>query len=1422
VTDWGQWLPGLGSDDEDDPVKKALRALGLGPAAGAEPAPSYNDVGVADIRAPQGTTAGGTQQQPIGVDPRGADTGPWEQPYPGTVTPIRNPDGSVTTERSITVTEPDLNRGAATNIPTVWGGQVVPDDTAVQNAVYSRRGFPSYGSIDDAVSAAEQRSRDLGAGQATSVGGAEVPPDVLQQPSEPRWSLPDVASPVWGVLGSAGSAIGRGIQGVTDQIGANMAGNRAAVEDANAGQSGGVDFGTGASRVGSAVATGLAEGGPAEAGRVLAEEGPYLAGMRPPETPMEVAYAAMPAPARLGKAVEDVASAYGAGAGRRAAAELGLSEDPTIGGMVSPQDVAAFAGGALTDPLTYVGGGRANAAIEAAQGGLIRAAAGPIRGAARRVGEGLAGNAERVAAADARMAAEGGTQLAGMLGAVPEEARPLYQPTPPGGALRRYHGTASAFDAADPGSFNEQGLYGPGYYTTSDPRVASSYGAGRATHADFLTEEIADAERQIAYHREQMAKPSEERLVRSAGYYEGKIAEQEARMSDLRAELPNAGPNVRAVDVPPEVRLLDVDAPLTGRDLDAVDAALAPLRRSESPTSRAIAREFDDEIARLGDDLARRRTSGQAPLEAQALYDALSGAAERVPDMGRGLATEVLERAGWDGIAHKGGQRVPMLDAAGTPIEHDVTVVFPGSVNKVRNAFSGTYGGATLGTLPPGASPDRLAGVNRVLSQGLASTFSGGIGAQVNEQMNPDDPYARLRGFAAGALVPPLAARGGMALARRAGRSTELGDAARIALGDVPPSKIRRPELPGLESLPARGVGEVPLAASPGDAAARAEMRAGSTALPGLEGLAAERFAPVRAAVPGATPSEAAAALSEMRAGGAAELPSMPPPKGPSFWEWLKKIGYTGLIGPSSAAGQTVGGLMQAGLGTEKAVARAIAEGRPGSAPRIVGSALGAVPEGFRSLFEVMRGGQAPAGISDAWGGGTARMADRVQTPLGKLTARALDYSTELWAQAPDAFFSPIFRAIGEREAAEKAAQKTGASATQLMADAAAARAAGARGSTSAVQDVMDAGRKLADDLGMKGDPGSFGQKLAALSKKDSAAGFMASFLLPFPSMTVRSLKATGRLIPGVGEVIGRAEGRDAFERLHDQTLGPLALAAMGYYATQGGITGSGPTDKGHRDILTARGWQPHSILTPAGYVPTRYFQQFAPILDAVGEVHDGYAYGKGGADKGAIVGDLATRLGKLATDQVGLGQLNDLLQVLDGSQSEDQGAALLARSLGRYIPFGATIRQATSALDPTARRPEGRSPDEYLPTTSFIQNLEQGLPGLRSLVPERQDVLGRAMPNPQRGLQPAMRTEPMLRTFERAGVAVGDPPSTIKDANSGAERRLTDAQRARWRTAYGRALRSRWADSGMPTDRETLGTVKSKARAEADAVVGG
>jgi len=75
---------------------------------------------------------------------------------------VENPDGSVSTEISITVQDPRLNEGRPTNIPSLWERKVVDDDTAVERALKSGKRYTSYDTIEEAVRAARQRSSDLG------------------------------------------------------------------------------------------------------------------------------------------------------------------------------------------------------------------------------------------------------------------------------------------------------------------------------------------------------------------------------------------------------------------------------------------------------------------------------------------------------------------------------------------------------------------------------------------------------------------------------------------------------------------------------------------------------------------------------------------------------------------------------------------------------------------------------------------------------------------------------------------------------------------------------------------------------------------------------------------------------------------------------------------------------------------------------------------------------------------------------------------------------------------------------------------------------------------------------------------------------------------------------------------------------------
>lgn len=80
----------------------------------------------------------------------------------------RNADGSVSSERSITVTDPRINGGKPTNIPSMFGGKQLDEDAAVEmiqkaggKDPETGRALPAFESIEEAVAAAKKRSKGL-------------------------------------------------------------------------------------------------------------------------------------------------------------------------------------------------------------------------------------------------------------------------------------------------------------------------------------------------------------------------------------------------------------------------------------------------------------------------------------------------------------------------------------------------------------------------------------------------------------------------------------------------------------------------------------------------------------------------------------------------------------------------------------------------------------------------------------------------------------------------------------------------------------------------------------------------------------------------------------------------------------------------------------------------------------------------------------------------------------------------------------------------------------------------------------------------------------------------------------------------------------------------------------------------------------
>lgn len=78
---------------------------------------------------------------------------------------VKNSDGSFSTRLTMTVTDPGINGGQPTNIPSIWRGKVLNEADAVREAQRSGITFPVFPSVDVAVSEAKRTSSALDGGE---------------------------------------------------------------------------------------------------------------------------------------------------------------------------------------------------------------------------------------------------------------------------------------------------------------------------------------------------------------------------------------------------------------------------------------------------------------------------------------------------------------------------------------------------------------------------------------------------------------------------------------------------------------------------------------------------------------------------------------------------------------------------------------------------------------------------------------------------------------------------------------------------------------------------------------------------------------------------------------------------------------------------------------------------------------------------------------------------------------------------------------------------------------------------------------------------------------------------------------------------------------------------------------------------------
>jgi len=89
-------------------------------------------------------------------------------------------EGRGMSEYSITVTDPRINKGRPTNIPSLWEGKLLSEDKAILKALAVGGPYPSYTSIPQAIEAAGQKSESGGAAAPYSQGTYGVVPQQVQ------------------------------------------------------------------------------------------------------------------------------------------------------------------------------------------------------------------------------------------------------------------------------------------------------------------------------------------------------------------------------------------------------------------------------------------------------------------------------------------------------------------------------------------------------------------------------------------------------------------------------------------------------------------------------------------------------------------------------------------------------------------------------------------------------------------------------------------------------------------------------------------------------------------------------------------------------------------------------------------------------------------------------------------------------------------------------------------------------------------------------------------------------------------------------------------------------------------------------------------------------------------------------------------
>ncbi|HVQ45102.1 MAG TPA: transglycosylase SLT domain-containing protein [Candidatus Saccharimonadia bacterium] len=937
---------------------------------------------------------------------------------------------------------------------------------------------------------------------------------------------------------------------------------------------------------------------------------------------------------------------------------------------------------------------------------------------AERFGQWMARNAENVAAADARMAAEGSTVAPGVLGQIPEEFGRPYPPIK--GRIGDFEqgalGEASAEmirDSRMPREAVHPDLRAAGIGPEITPQVDTS----SRLNAGFgvVPDEAPRTPRDIWESRlteDLGVRPREEPITEPYTDSTGRQVTR-ARAAEWRVtEGPN-GPEM--AQYRPNFFGNAEEIPGTRQPLDAVYRVI-----SREDYEGSLRRGFLQSDGRL--NLDAREGTVASTFEPSPFYNPKNGEAVAV-------RIRVDPQDGWR-LDHDGYIKTPKPIPVDR-IERTLAYTTNEMGNAVRYAPGSQTASVTAGTLPPSAAPDRLSAVNRVLGQGVASSVSGGVGAAVNQEMNPDDPYAGVKGFAVGAVAPYAITKGMRAIAARQGGTAGADSGLLAMFGQAPGAGGFNP-----------------------NAVQRAVQRAQRQASPGLSPLQWVRKL------------FAESGYSSMI--------------GPATFT----VNLTGNVAEP---------LYAIPKETTRGVARAISTGNA-SALREPGEMAAGAFHGLSQVGSAMVDALTASG-KYAPTPGHEPLSAQTQNPIGKAITTGLEAGGRVFSALPDAVFGTIAQGAGEARAAAQQATDAGLKGTawkqhvnDLLTDAANVRA-GQLPTLSGTQTVIDEGAAYAKRQTFQDDLGTIGKKarnFATVGNMPVVGNLVTPFFNTPWNMNTRLAERSP-----IGFAMNSQGSK--FDKMYDATLGSALMIGLAAGPVASGvITGGGPDDPQKKAEMRSQGWRPYSTLIDGVYVPNRVMGIYAPLLNAAADVHDSIAYSK---DKSptSIASNYAGRLGQQLQQQPYLQGISSIMQTIQAGYGGGLGSAAeryASSTITRMVPYAATARTIGTALDPNERTVD--SGKNTPASTTISQQVQSGI-GARGGLPIAQDVLGRPQENQQQGVKAvfartsAEKPDPTVKAFLDAGVDIGFPKTKLTVDTIPMD--LTPDETRRWNTYRGEIL---------------------------------